>query len=108
MPHLGLRMGMSRIDRAGESIRERRFDADVLNLGIRTDGTRTFTLAGRSMLDANGRLSLNADGSGGGPSTGVLIAGGVVLALGIGALVLIDEINCSIEEDTARECEISD
>jgi hypothetical protein len=108
-PEVGLRMGMTRVYRSpGAGGADRRSDADLLNFGFRTDGKMAFSIAGRSMLNSEGRLSFDGDGHRGGPSKGLLIAGGIVLVVGVGALLVIDKYSCSVKEDLAHKCEISD
>jgi opacity protein-like surface antigen len=62
---------------------------DGLEFGMRESSPARLSIAGRSLDE----IRLQADGKKGGVPTWALIAGGVVIAVGIGAAVSIDRIN---------------
>jgi len=66
---------------------------DGLEFGYRSDGQRTFSLAGHDFARSRLGAAQNADGKGGGGiPTWALVVGGVAAAAGIGYLVFLDKL----------------
>lgn len=83
----GLGIGPMRATRDGDG-RIRAAFGDGLEFGIRAGAKPQLSIAGRSLK----QIKLQADGKSGGVPTWVLITGGVVLAVGVVALVAVDAV----------------
>ncbi len=76
---------------------------DGLEFGYRSDGQRTFSLAGHDFARSRLGAAQNADGKGdGGIPTWAIVVGGVAVAAGIGYLVFNNALNSC--EDHDDEC----
>ena len=98
----GLSFGATHVYRGTSATSgERRVQADMVELGIRRSGTASFAIGGRQLLDDKGRLRVQGDDDedDGGISPWLIGAGVVVAALGIGYLVLLDELDCTDEDE---------
>lgn len=94
----GLRLGLSQ---SGGGARAP-ITADLARFGFTAGGRPALALAGRSLIDKDGRLSLDQgeEERDGGRVSPWLIAGGVlVLGIGVGALVLADRLECKPHDD---------
>ncbi len=95
----GLRLGMSHLYRSGDpGGGERRIDADIVDLGLFQSGRPSLMVGGRQLLAADGHLALK-EGDGGGVSPWLIVGGVVILALGVGAVVLADRLECKDHDD---------
>ena len=73
---------------------------DGLEFGYRSDGQRTFSLAGHDFARSRLGAAQNADGKGGGGiPTWALVVGGVAAAAGIGYLIFLEQLDCDRGED---------
>jgi hypothetical protein len=98
---VGFRLGASHVYRGAHAgLGERRIEADFVEIGMFGSGRKSLTLGGRQLVGTDGKLRLaDEDGSGGGVSTWVIVGGVVVLALGVGYLVLLDAFDCTDEDE---------
>lgn len=89
----GLTLAPVRHNRAGGDARPLRF-GDGFEFGFTgSKASPRFSLAGRPLTETLRAREGKEDGKGGGPSTAVYIIGGVVLVLGVGALLLNDALH---------------
>jgi hypothetical protein len=96
----GLRMGVAHVYRGvSAETAERRIEAGLVDLGIFRSGRPSLMLGGRQMIDRRGRFSLQGDEDGGGVSPWLIVGGVVVLAIGVGALVLAERLKCHDHDD---------
>ena len=97
----GLRIGVAHVYRGvSPGTGERRIEAGLVDLGIFRSGRPSLMLGGRQMIDQQGRFSLRGDEEGrGGASPWLIVGGVVVLAVGVGALVLADRLKCRDHDD---------
>ena len=75
---------------------ERRLQADIVDIGMFRSGRPSLMVAGRQLVDERGRLSLK---DGGGVPTWAIVVGAVVLAAGVGYLVLMERLDCDEDEE---------
>ena len=100
-PRAGLRLGPTHVYRgANASGGERRLQLDMVDVGLFRSGRPSLMVAGRQLVDREGRLRLQGeDGGGGGIPTWAIVVGGVVVAAGIGYYVLMEQFDCDEDEE---------
>jgi len=100
-PRAGLSFGATHIYRGiNAATGERRIEANLVDIGLFRSGRPSLMLSGRQMLDESGRLRLQDDEDGGGGiPTWALVAGGLVVAAGVGYLVLLEQFDCDEDEE---------
>jgi hypothetical protein len=96
----GVKLGVSHLYRGSSAVTgERRVEASLVDVGLFQSRKPSLLIGGRQMFDRNGRFSLQGDSGGGGVSPWLIGAGVVLLAVGVGALVLADRLKCREHDD---------
>ena len=100
-PRAGLSLGATHLYRgAAASDGERRVQVNMVDLGMFSSGRPSLLVGGRQLVDSRGRLRVQGDEEdGGGIPTWAIVAGGVVLAVGVGYLVLLERFDCDSDEE---------